>query len=170
MCDYCGCRSLPVIDGLGDDHEALLAHCGAVRRAVAAGDDVAARAALAELIDRLRLHTAIEEATVFRALVAAGEFADTVDELDDDHRRARAAIDELVSLPAAVWPSAALALVDDLRHHIAREEYDLFPAVGVALSAAQLDQIEATERSMRIDGHDHGRLPLRGGRREAATD
>ena len=73
MCDYCSCRSMPVIEDLGADHEALLDLADDVERSIARQDEPAARRQFARLVEDLRLHTAVEEASVFAALVAARE-------------------------------------------------------------------------------------------------
>lgn len=64
MWDYCGCRSMPVIEDLGAEHESLLARSSDVHRAIDRGDYTAARAELDGLVHYLRRHTAVEEASV----------------------------------------------------------------------------------------------------------
>jgi hypothetical protein len=118
MCDYCSCRSIPVIEDLGDQHARLGVLAETVRRAAAAGDTVRARAVFDELVEVLRVHTAFEEATVFAALRSEGEMDDDVD-----------------------------GLLADLHVHIAREEYDLFPAMLMALSPAGWDAVERAAAS-----------------------
>lgn len=125
MCDYCGCRSLPAIEDLGADHEELLVLADRVRREVRAGSRATAHTTFDLLLDRLRVHTEAEEASVFAALQAAGELLAEVEELKAEHAAVLAAA---ACLPETGWDEGVLALLDDLQAHIAREEYDVFPA------------------------------------------
>lgn len=141
MCNYCSCRSMPVIEELGAAHAQLGVLADAVRRALAGDDVVGARSVFGVLVRDLRAHTTFEEATVFAALQAEGEMGDDVAALLDDHRRALDAADGLAADDPS-WPSSVVKLLDDLHSHIAREEYDLFPAMLMALSPAGWDAVE----------------------------
>jgi hypothetical protein len=149
MCDYCGCRSMPVIDVLGNDHIRLQDLAGRVRRAIAAGSTGQARELLAELVALLRLHTDVEEASVFAGLRAAGELGDDVDALLAQHQAAWTAV---ARLEGESWKEEVLAFLDDLDEHIAREEYDLFPASLVFLPPLAWDEVEAAARRIREQG------------------
>lgn len=131
MCDYCDCRSIPLIEALSEDHEVVLALVADVRRALAGGRTADADATLAELLDLLDEHTAVEEASLFPALEATGGAGSTVEELEGDHR-------EIERLAAAGATEALLAL---LERHVHREEHDVFPAARQLVPADRWDHV-----------------------------
>lgn len=140
MCDYCSCRSMPLIEELTADHDRLSDLGVQVIRAIREGDSAQARASFGELAALLWVHTAVEEAGVFSALRAAGELGDQVDALLADHEATLASIG---ALAGDQWDeAAALDLIADLDVHIAREEYDLFPATLMAMPPAGWDAAE----------------------------
>ena len=154
MCDYCSCRTEPLIDELGDEHERLTRVAAEVRRAGRAGDRVRARARFEELTALLRVHTAAEEAGVFSALRAAGELEDQVDALLADHAAVWASIDDL---NGDGWEDeAVLRVIADLEAHIAREEYDLFPATVLAVPPGGWDAAEQTCARVRATANEAG--------------
>jgi hypothetical protein len=148
MCDYCSCRSKPVIEGLGADHEDLLTRAGQVRSLIDAGERAAARAELDELLDRLRVHTAVEEASVFVGLRAAGELVDHVEKLAAEHHDMWA-VTAALDVDGPGWDEAVRQLLDDLHAHIADEEYDLFPAANIAIALGGWDEIEVAAAEVR---------------------
>ena len=148
MCDYCSCRSMPAIEELGLAHARLGVLADEVRRGIAEGDAVRARAGLADLLDQLGEHTAFEEATVFAALQAEGEMGEDVAALLEDHRRSFEAVGDL-PVDDGEWSSAVLQLVAELHDHIAREEYDLFPAMLMALSPSGWAAVERAAEAQR---------------------
>jgi hypothetical protein len=141
MCDYCSCRTVPVIAELAADHEALLELAARTRAAIAAGDRDTAARHLGRLIEGLHQHTATEEAGLFRVAARAPELLDVVHDLEHDHTDVWRAVGEFGDL--ASWDRQVRALVDDRRAHIAREEYDLFPATLVALGPAAWEEVSA---------------------------
>ncbi len=141
MCDYCGCRSMPVIADLGDDHDRLLLLADDVRRALAAGDDGLARERLRELAVVHATHIAVEEASILPALAAVDGVADQVDE----HASAGDALRRLEALST----EEVLAVLDELHDHIAREEYDLFPAALLLIAPGDWDRDEASAAAAR---------------------
>ena len=149
MCDYCSCRTMPVIDALGADHDELLHLASLVRRAIGRGDHPAAGVSLDRLVALLRVHTAVEEASVFAALRAAGEFPDRLDGLLGDHAAAWDAVARLGVAGGDGWAARVLALLDDLAAHIALEEYDLFPASLLAVALPDWAAVEAAAGDVR---------------------
>lgn len=147
MCDYCGCRSVPVIEDLAADHENLHTLGHDLRRLIEAGDAAAAAAldAFRSVLDR---HCAVEEAGVFAGLRAAGELVDHVDALTVEHGAMTRALDHLDTQDPA-WPSEVLAVLDELHDHMCRENYDLFPATLLALDPHAWDRIEDTASQAR---------------------
>jgi hemerythrin-like domain-containing protein len=144
MCDYCGCRAVPVIDELGSEHETLLRLAGETRRALGSGDDERARALLAELLDLHAEHSAVEEASILTAM--APELGEVVDRLVQEHRDAPTTVAEL---DGADWPAPAVQFLDDLADHISREEYDLFPAALLVIGLGDWDDVERAASEMR---------------------
>ena len=149
MCDYCGCRSMPVIDELGAEHEALLTMCGAVRRAIDAGDRTGARAAFAGLLVALRLHTEVEERSILAVMRSSPELTETVDALLAEHG---AVHDAVAALDEESWDAGVRKVLDDLHDHIAREEYDVFPASLLAIDLSGWDAVEAAAAEVRGRG------------------
>ena len=146
MCDYCGCRSMALIEELGAEHERLTDLVGQVHRGVARGDMGWARDRFGELVALLRVHTAVEEAGVFSALRAAGELGGQVDALLAEH----ASVWESIGGLGRRWEGeVALRLIAELGAHIAREEYDLFPASLVAITPAGWDAAERAAAQIR---------------------
>jgi hypothetical protein len=139
---------MPVIEDLGADHEELLLRSGEVRRALADDDRSRAVDGFTALVRLLRTHTAVEEASVFAGLRAAGELDGDVDALLAEHVDTWTAVDRL-DAGAAEWSGAVLAVLDALAVHIAREEYDVFPATLVAISPSGWDEIEQAAARVR---------------------
>jgi hemerythrin-like domain-containing protein len=135
---------VPVIEDLGAEHDRLLTQSNAVRAALDAGDSAGARARLDGLLELLRRHNDVEEASVFAALSASGELVDQVDALRDEHGAVWAEVTAGLRQDADV-----LRLLDDLRDHIAREEYDLFPATLLAVAPAEWEAIEQAAAEVR---------------------
>jgi hemerythrin-like domain-containing protein len=146
MCDYCGCRAMPVIERLSDDHERLLSLAQQVGRGIEAGDRPAARARLEHLLQLLRVHSDVEEASLYPALRDTGGLDEYVDALLADHDsvwQTAAHLDE------ATWDNDVLTLLNEIRCHISREEYDLFPATLLAISPSAWDDVEAAAAQVR---------------------
>lgn len=125
MCEFCGCRENPEIGALGAEHDAIVALADEVMAAVDQGT-----MSIPEGVERLRRllipHVQREEAGVFRVAERMGLGSQYVDDLEDDHARYGAALDD----PGDLDPVVLGSLLDDLYRHIAVEEYDLFPVVA----------------------------------------
>ncbi len=134
MCEYCGCKNVPAIAELTDEHADLIEQSNGLRRTLATGDSVAAFSRLSKLVHHLDVHVRREETGVFRAMRGTGEFADEVDELEAEHR-------DLESLMAALDPvrfdfrATVQRLLHDLDEHIEREELGIFPVSVVTLGS-----------------------------------
>jgi hemerythrin-like domain-containing protein len=137
MCDDCSCRDMPAIGELGAEHDRILDLAARVQRAIARGDGSSARSDFAELVADLRVHTAVEETGLFTELRAVGELDRHVAGLSGEHDDTWETINRLAATDAAggEWDTAVVAFLDELRDHIGREEYDLFPASIPALAA-----------------------------------
>jgi hemerythrin-like domain-containing protein len=138
MCEYCGCRSFPLIARLTEEHEEIANAAGRLRRAVthSEADPITA---LDELLALLRPHTGVEETGLFVELRAEGSLAEEVDKLCAEH-------DDIHGVLGAVdrttpdWP-AVLAALDRLHRHIDNEEHGLFPASIIALPIDAWDRV-----------------------------
>lgn len=136
MCEYCGCRRFPEIDRLGREHEAITEiadEADAKRSDRTIRDD-----ALRRLREALLPHANREERGVFTQARLAGLTGFYIEDLEDDHRRFDAALNNPESLDDAELEG----LLKDLDRHIAIEEYDLFPAAAKRLSSRQWDSIK----------------------------
>jgi hypothetical protein len=145
MCDYCDCRSAAPIAALSDDHAELKRLAAHVRRAAGDGDGARAADAFDALVRVLGPHADTEERGLFRALRACGEYVERADLLEAQHREL---FDLAADLDPAADPTGVLRLLDHLDAHIHLEEYDLFPAVALALDTDGWAIVH--------DAHEHG--------------
>ena len=141
MCEHCGCRGVPPIAELMDEHLALLDEAHHVRRALGEGDRSAASAHLDDLVSHLAQHVRREERGVFAALRADGEFVEEVDRLEGEHRGFDAAIAAL-DLDAADLEGRVARLLGDLDDHVERENLGVFPVSVVTLGAAGWELVD----------------------------
>jgi hypothetical protein len=137
VCDYCRCRSDPVIAVLSGEHERLAVLAFALARSLAAGNVAAGHSTFAELVALLGAHTGGEEAGLFAELLAAGELVEAVGArcVEHDEIGAAVAVAQLVASQPDRWASAARLVLELLADHMWREETDVFPAAALALSA-----------------------------------
>ncbi len=146
MCDYCGCRSRPLIAQLGHDHDRLRSLVRDLRRALDR-DPAGVAAPAGRLAAMLEAHSALEEGGLYVELDRAGI---SPDQLLDEH----ATVDATVRAAAdghgeATALRKALHTLDD---HITREEYDLFPGAHQLLADDAWDRLE----QHRLDHGPHG--------------
>jgi hypothetical protein len=140
---------MPLIEELAAEHERLTDLAAQVRRAVRDDDAGRARDRFGELVVLLMVHTAAEEAGVYAALRAVGELGDQVDALLADHASARQSTG---GLGGSRWEEElVLGVIAELETHIAREEYDLFPATLLAIPPAGWDAAEQAAAQVRRD-------------------
>lgn len=154
MCEYCGCREIPAIGELMDEHGALIDQGHYVRRDLDAGDHAAAMARLTDLIAHLDRHVRREENGIFRAMRDSGEFVDEVDALEGEHRDFAETIAAL-DIASAGFAAQVAALLDDLDVHVEREDLGIFPVSAVTLGAtgwALVEDAHAESPSFLHDG------------------
>jgi hypothetical protein len=153
MCDHCGCREVPPIAELMNEHSALLEHAHHVRHDIGAGEPATANARLAVLIANLERHVQREEDGIFRALRSDGEFVEEIDDLEVEHR-------EFATLIAALdahsddFEAKVTHLLDDLAVHVQREDFGIFPVSVVTLGAsgwAMVDRAHTDSPSFLLD-------------------
>ncbi|MDQ8704767.1 hemerythrin domain-containing protein [Streptomyces sp. LHD-70] len=132
MCHYCGCREIPLIKEFIAEHERVTDAAGDALRALERGDTAHA----ADLVDfmarELGAHWRGEENGLFRVMRTDPEYADYIEALEREHRELAALLPVLdLTDPADV--RTLVEAVDELHHHIAKEEDGLFPASLTAL-------------------------------------
>ena len=140
MCEHCGCRGVPPVAELMDEHRALLDEAHRVRAALGRGDRSAAVRELAALGTHLERHVVREERGIFMALRENGEFVEEVEALEAEHRGFDAAV---AALDAAgdTFEGAVLALLGDLEEHVEREDLGIFPVSVVTLGASGWERV-----------------------------
>lgn len=153
MCEYCGCRGVPPIAELMEEHTALVDLAHYVRHDLGAGNPAAAMSRLTGLVALLDRHVQREEDGVFRAMRTAGEFVDEIDALEDEHRDFASAI-ALLDPGSADFTAQVARLLDDLAVHVEREDLGIFPVSVVTLGAsgwAIVDQAHSRSPSFLLE-------------------
>ena len=134
MCEYCGCRGIPSIAELMDEHTALVDQAHHIRQALSSGDAAAALSRLTGLVAHLDRHVRREEDGIFRALRDEDEFVDEIDQLEGEHRGFEKTIADLdIAMPD--FGARVLRLLHDLDQHVEREDLGIFPVSAVTLGA-----------------------------------
>lgn len=150
MCEYCGCRDIPLIGRLSEEHYQAVDALGVLRRVIDADDPPGVGRAVERLRDELITHNESEEAGLFHELAKDEYFAPTVAELMTQHRNFRTLLDRI---DGGDW-AAYSELEEMLRNHIDREENGLFPATAVAVDG---DTWEEIDRLTHAFNHTHHR-------------
>ncbi len=146
---------------LMDEHTALVDLGHHVRQDLGAGEPTAAKARLAVLVADLERHVRREEHGIFRALRAAGEFTDEIDELEVEHRDFATAIAGL-DPDSADFVAQVTKMLDDLAVHVEREDLGIFPVSVVTLGAsgwAMVDKAHAESPSFLLDASGEPQQP-----------
>lgn len=125
MCENCGCRNDPEIAKLGAEHDAIVELADTVLAEIKAGTETMA-GGVRRLQELLIPHVRGEEGGIFRLAEDLGLGNQYVYDLEDDHRH----FDAVLSREADLDAIKLEAVLDELYHHIAVEEYDLFPEVN----------------------------------------
>lgn len=109
------------------------------------GGDTAQMAALAtKILTELEVHTTIEEEIFYPAVSSAGDdLKETVDEGVEEHHVADVLMEEVKGLSPDDDSFAAKmkVLIENVEHHAAEEEDDMFPLCRKAFDAAALDEL-----------------------------
>jgi hemerythrin-like domain-containing protein len=153
MCEYCGCRGVPPIAELMDEHTALVDQAHHVRHDLDTGNSSAAMSRLTGLVADLDGHVRREEDGIFRAMRTAGEFLDEIDDLEGEHRDLAAAI-AVLDPTSADFAAQVTRLLDDLAVHVEREDLGIFPVSVVTLGATGweiVDQAHTRSPSFLLD-------------------
>lgn len=140
MCQYCGCRQMPLIRDYIAEHEQIVDAGNEALRAMARADGEAAGGSLALMQELLTSHWAGEEAGVFSVMSEIEDsYAAYVDVLVHEHRSLAAFLDG-IDVSLAAHRERLGFEVRALAEHIEREEDGLFPASLTALSGSQWDR------------------------------
>ncbi|MEV6956044.1 hemerythrin domain-containing protein [Streptomyces sp. NPDC051183] len=138
MCHYCGCREIPLVKEFIAEHEAVTNAAGDALRALDAGDLPRARALVSDMTAVLLAHWKGEEDGLFDVMRQDPEYAGYIAALVEEHRELAAFLAGAdLADPADV--TALRRAVDELHHHIAKEEDGLFPASLTALTGDEWD-------------------------------
>ncbi len=145
MCEYCGCRQIPPLAELMDEHFALLDIGAVLDLALRHGDHARVTEALTLLAGRLETHVTREEQGVFTAMRAAGEFAGEIEDLEQEHVDFAADLREMIALDPRdpSMGERVAAMMDHLSTHIDRENLGIFPVSVVSLGKTGWDTVAA---------------------------
>ncbi|MEV7420151.1 hemerythrin domain-containing protein [Streptomyces sp. NPDC089919] len=150
MCHYCGCREIPLIKEFIAEHETVTDAAGDAVRALDRGDVARATALAGAMAGELASHWKGEEDGLFAVMRDDPEYAGYIAALEAEHRELGAFLARMdLSDPAteALFRKA----VDELHHHISKEEDGLFPASLTALTGDEWDRSIAAWRSCHPD-------------------
>ncbi|MFD8686766.1 hemerythrin domain-containing protein [Streptomyces sp. NPDC059651] len=139
MCHYCGCREIPLIKEFIAEHESVTDLAGGALRALDSGDRDSAAELVARMERELRAHWQGEEQGLFEVMSGDAEYAGYIDALVREHRELAAFLGR-VDLGRSEDVVRLREAVDELYHHIAKEEDGLFPASLTALSGDEWDR------------------------------
>ncbi|MDG4857406.1 hemerythrin domain-containing protein [Streptomyces sp. T-3] len=146
MCHYCGCREIPLIKEFIAEHERVTDAAGDAARALERGDTARARELVDVMARELDAHWRGEEEGLFAVMREDPEYADYIADLVREHRELAALLPALdLGNPDDV--RTLLEAIDELHHHIAKEEDGLFPASLTALSGDEWDRSMAAWRT-----------------------
>ncbi|WP_435770972.1 hemerythrin domain-containing protein [Nocardioides sp. SYSU DS0651] len=154
MCEHCGCRGVEPIAQLMDEHFELMELSARVRRSLAESDRHRTLALLRELRAQLGPHARREEAGLFAALRATGEYVEVLDRLEGDHRQFGVVLDGL-DPSAADFADLVRELLDELADHIDQENLGIFPVAVVTLGADGWAQVDAAHAGRHAHDHPH---------------
>ncbi|KUI07836.1 hemerythrin [Mycobacterium lehmannii] len=127
MCQYCGCRDMPLIRDYIAEHAHVLNLGGDAVRAIDRGDLDTARQLLAQMAEELSSHWRGEENGLFKALMREELFAEHIEPLVREHREL-ADLLASVDLAREADQQAIRDAVEDLWEHTRKEEDGIFPA------------------------------------------
>jgi len=139
MCSYCGCRNIPLIGRLSQQHEDIANCTYPLRTAMLAGDAEAAASSAKRLGELMHPHTKLEEHGLFAEMRQDEMFTEHIDSLCAEHETIDSAVDAVVAGDL----SRIQPLLTLLYNHIDREENGLFPAALAFLDNEQWDRLQA---------------------------
>ena len=138
MCQYCGCRDMPLLRDYIAEHERAMNHGGGAVRALDRGEHNQACELLAAMAEELRSHWRGEENGLFAVMGTDDVCAQHIAPLVQEHRELEALLVS-VDLSDSSDRDRVRKAVFDLHEHIAKEEDGLFPASLTALDGDDWD-------------------------------
>lgn len=139
MCDYCGCRDLPPIGELMDEHDSIMELAWKVVEHTTP-DDASWRQAREELRVFLLQHATKEEIALYPLLTTSGDLSDDDREmLEEEHRSLLAMVD------GGNFDRAGL---NELAAHIQEEELGLFPGAMFAFTDSDWEEMETARHEV----------------------
>ncbi|WP_328301491.1 hemerythrin domain-containing protein [Streptomyces sp. NBC_00435] len=138
MCHYCGCREIPLIKEFIAEHETVTDAAGDALRALDSGDLPGASTLVADMTAVLLAHWKGEEDGLFAVMEQDPEYAPYIAALVGEHRELAAFLSR-ADLADPAYVVELRRAVDELHHHIAKEEDGLFPASLTALTGDDWD-------------------------------
>ncbi len=138
MCQYCGCREMPLLRDYIAEHERAMNHGGDAVRALERGEHDRAGELLAAMADELRTHWQGEENGLFAVMGSDEICAAHIAPLVREHRELDALL-ESADLTDSGDRDRIRKAVFDLHQHVAKEEDGLFPAALTILDGEQWD-------------------------------
>lgn len=145
VCEYCGCRTVPAVRELMEEHDAIIQDANDVRTALQSGDRGETVSRLEHLASHLRPHVHREEVGIFAALQAQGDWAEEVGQLEGEHRDLDGALADLDPADPSFGPRV-LAFLESLEEHVEREDLGVFPVSVVTLGASGWDTVARAHR------------------------
>jgi len=139
MCSYCGCRNIPLIGLLTDQHEEIVNATYALRMAARADEQERAATAAKHLAELMHPHTGLEERGLFAEMRKDEMFTEHIDSLCGEHSTIELELDAIAGGNLArIEPLLTL-----LYNHIDREENGLFPSALAFLQDEQWDLLQS---------------------------
>ncbi|MCV7278275.1 hemerythrin domain-containing protein [Mycolicibacterium flavescens] len=138
MCQYCGCRDIPLIRDFIHEHARVLDLGRHAVHAIDRGELDTARGLLTDMAGELVPHWRGEENGLFAVMAKDDTVAEHLAPLIREHRE----LDRLlatVDLTAPEGQQAVRDAVDELFEHIRREEDGIFPAALTSLDGDEWD-------------------------------
>jgi iron-sulfur cluster repair protein YtfE (RIC family) len=138
MCQYCGCRDIPLIRDYISEHVYVLDAGHRAVEAIDRGDLAAARDHLNTMAAELKSHWKGEENGLFRVMARDELFAEHITPLIHEHRDLDALLAS-VDIGHAEGQQAVRDAVADLFEHTRKEEDGLFPAALTSVDGDDWD-------------------------------
>ncbi|MGV0581359.1 hemerythrin domain-containing protein [Mycolicibacterium elephantis] len=138
MCQYCGCRDMPLIRDYISEHAHVLNLGGEAVRAIERGDLQTARERLSAMAEELQSHFKGEENGLFAVMAADELFAEHIEPLVREHRELEQLL-ATVDIAETQGQQAIRDAVEGLFEHTRKEEDGLFPAALTSLDGDQWD-------------------------------
>jgi hemerythrin superfamily protein len=131
---------MDALELLKQDHQAVKDLFGQLDDA----EDTKQRKRLFDQIDtQLNIHAHIEETVFYPEIQKIDELKDMVEEALEEHQEVKTLLEEIEGLdPEAEQFSASLEeLMENVEHHVAEEEDEMFPKVRERCDQATLDRL-----------------------------